>query len=199
MQNSGMYKDIRTYWKIYDAEFRLWKLKALCGICADMPEFRFNPNHDPTNGRFTSGNFSSSAIRFSGGGASKGLTSGRESDIITTVNEEISAVGANKFLEGFSEENLNEHWNGSHNHSEQYPNFTKEQYASRALELIQSEADGKKILGYKLKDGTIARYDTKTNDYVKGHPNIGISTMFKPNRKSAYFHDRKRIEGGKTK
>lgn len=47
-------------------------------------ELRYNPYHDPTNGRFTSGqftggNFSSSAIRFSGGGASKGLTSGRKS------------------------------------------------------------------------------------------------------------------------
>lgn len=88
MQNSGMYRDIRTYWKIYDAEFRLWKLKILCGICVDMPEFRFNPNHDPTNGRFTSGNFSSSAIRFSGGGASKGLTTGGKDDIIKATTQQ---------------------------------------------------------------------------------------------------------------
>ncbi|MDE5859516.1 MAG: phage portal protein [Oscillospiraceae bacterium] len=50
-------------------------------ISDSFEELRFNPNHDPTNGQFTSnpftsGNFSSSAIRFSGGGASKGLTNG---------------------------------------------------------------------------------------------------------------------------
>ena len=111
----------------------------------------------------------------------------------------VSALGANKFSQGFSEENLNEHWGGSHDHSAEYEGFTKEQYAARALELIQSAADGKNILGYKLKDGTIIRYDVKANDFVKGRPDIGIATMFKPKSKAQYFHNKKRLEGGVTK
>ena len=122
-----------------------------------------------------------------------------ENSGIIKSSAEISAVGANKFEKGFSEHNLVEHWGGTHDHSAEYPGYTKEQYAERALELVQSAADGKNILGYKLQDGTIARYDVKTNDYVKGHPNIGVSTMFKPKRKTAYFHDRKRIEKGTVK
>ncbi len=122
-----------------------------------------------------------------------------ENSGIIKSSAEISAVGANKFEKGFSEHNLAEHWGGTHDHSAEYPGYTKEQYAERALELVQSAADGKNILGYKLQDGTIARYDVKTNDYVKGHPNIGVSTMFKPKRKTAYFHDRKRIEKGTVK
>ena len=122
-----------------------------------------------------------------------------ENSGIIKSSAEISAVGANKFEKGFSEHNLVEHWGGTHDHSAEYPGYTKEQYAERALELVQSAADGKNILGYKLQDGTIARYDVKTHDYVKGHPNIGVSTMFKPKRKTAYFHDRKRIEKGTVK
>lgn len=56
-------------------------------------ELRFNPNHDPENGQFTSGqfangNFSSSAIRFSGGGSSKGLTTGGKDDIIKATAQQ---------------------------------------------------------------------------------------------------------------
>ena len=74
------YKDIRAYWEIYAAEFRLWKLKMLSGIYENMPEFRFNPNHDPTNGRFTSG----------GGSSSKDLTGGKVGGIIKS--EEVSQL-----------------------------------------------------------------------------------------------------------
>lgn len=73
------YKDIRAYWEIYAAEFRLWKLKMLSGIYENMPEFRFNPNHDPTNGRFTSG-----------GSSSKDLTGGEVGGIIKS--EEVSQL-----------------------------------------------------------------------------------------------------------
>lgn len=72
------YKDIRAYWEIYAAEFRLWKLKMLSGIYENMPEFRFNPNHDPTNGRFTSG----------GGSSSKDLTGGEVGGIIKATKQQ---------------------------------------------------------------------------------------------------------------
>jgi len=108
----------------------------------------------------------------------------------------VSAFGENHFKEGFSPENLEKHWVGNSSHSAQYPEFTKEQYAQRALELVQSAADGKNILGYKTSDDVIVRYDVKENDYVKGHPQRGIFTMFKPDSKAAYFHSRKLKDGG---
>lgn len=111
----------------------------------------------------------------------------------------ISALGENKFECGFTPENLDRHWGGVSDHSEEYPEFTKEQYGQRALELVQSAADGKNILGYKLSDGTVVRYDVKTYDFVKGHPKYEIYTMFKPSSKSNYFHRKKRDEGGIVK
>lgn len=116
----------------------------------------------------------------------KTVDKSENSDIIKS-SAEISAVGANKFEKGFSEHNLAEHWGGTHDHSEQYPGFTKEQYAQRALELIQSAADGENILGYKNARGQVARYDVKNNDYVIGRPAQGIATMFKPSDGRKYF------------
>lgn len=113
-------------------------------------------------------------------------------------SDEISAVGANKFEKGFSKHNLDEHWGGTHDHSAEYPGYTKEQYAERALQLVQSEADGKNILGYKNSNGQIARYDVKTNDYVIGRPSEGIATMFKPKRERQYFMDLMEDENEKT-
>ena len=106
-------------------------------------------------------------------------------------SDEISALGRNEFVRGFSEHNLNEHWGGSHDHSSEYPGFTKEQYSARALELVQSAADGENILGYKNSVGQVARYDTNTNDFVIGRPSEGIATMFKPKRGKQYFTDLK--------
>lgn len=113
-------------------------------------------------------------------------------------SDEISTLGRNEFVRGFSEHNLNEHWGGSHDHSSEYPGFTKEQYSARALELVQSAADGENILGYKSSDGKIIRYDVKENDFVKGNPNIGIATMFKPKAGVRYFNNKKQVEGGTT-
>lgn len=122
------------------------------------------------NGRWTSG----------GGNISeKPLTSERESGKIQS-SPKPSATGANKFEKGFSKHNLNEHWGGTHDHSKQYPGWTKEQYAQRALELVQMPADGVKILGFLDRDGGIVRYDPISNDFVKGYIDGGIATMYKP-------------------
>lgn len=64
--------------------------------------------------------------------------------------------------------------------------------------LVQSAADGENILGYKSSDGKIIRYDVKENDFVKGNPNIGIATMFKPKAGVRYFNNKKQVEGGTT-
>lgn len=94
---------------------------------------------------------------------------------------------------------MDDHFGGSHDHSKEYPGWTKKQYAKRALELIQSPADGKNILGYRIGTSTVVRYDIRTNDYVKGSPETGIATMFKPKKGSKYFHERYREEHGEVK
>lgn len=98
-----------------------------------------------------------------------------------------SATGANKFKMGFSSKNLADHWKGGNSdHSKQYPGMTKEQYAKKALELVQKPVGGN-ILGYKNSKGQVARYDSSTNDYVIGIPKKGVATMFKPKAGQKYF------------
>jgi len=113
----------------------------------------------------------------------------------------LSATGANTGLLGFTTRNLNRHFGvGEKNdHSGQYPQFTKEQYAQRALELASSPV-GKNVLGYKalrgIFKGSIVRYDILTNDWVRGTPS-GIATMFKPDDGAAYFERIKIVETGR--
>ncbi len=57
--------EIRAEIEIADAEYILWKLKNEYG--ENVSEFRYNHNHDPTTGKFTSGN------------SFKGLTTGKKS------------------------------------------------------------------------------------------------------------------------
>lgn len=106
------------------------------------------------------------------------------------AQESVSATGKNHFTQGFTDYNLNRHFGGGgkSDHSDQYPGYTKEQYAQRALDLVQSRADGKRILGYKTPKGEVVRYDTATNDYAKGFPHGGIKTMFKPDDGKKYFY-----------
>ena len=109
----------------------------------------------------------------------------------------ISATGANKFENGFTEKNLEAHWNGSkkaHFHKNEYPEWTKEQYALRALDLIQKPVGGD-IYGYKNAKGQIIRFDAAANDFVVGTPNKGIVTMFKPKEGKAYFDRLNEREG----
>lgn len=46
------------------------------------------------------------------------------------------------------------------------------------------------------KNGQICRYDKTTDDFVKGRPNEGIATMFKPKAGEEYFKRRLAKEGG---
>ncbi|MCL2357028.1 MAG: hypothetical protein FWC70_07710 [Defluviitaleaceae bacterium] len=94
------------------------------------------------------------------------------SEVGTLANP--SATGANPDLPGFTQENLDEHWES---HKKEYPNLTKEEYAQRALDLARSPA-GATILGFKGKNGSVARFDKNAGDFVQGF-NTGIATMFK--------------------
>ncbi len=78
--------DTRARISIEDAEYRLWKLRNDFGA-DDSPEVRYNHNHDPTSGRFTSGGFGSSAKVFSdikvfSNGGAKSIDKSEKSGII---------------------------------------------------------------------------------------------------------------------
>jgi hypothetical protein len=131
------------------------------------------------------------------------LTDGGESDNIELRDPSyISARGPNEFKRGFSQANLVAHWEGEydekgrviiHSHKEEYEkrHMTMKQYAERALNLIQSPCN-EHIDGYKTADGTIVRFDRRTGDFVKGHPDKGIKTMFEAEQK--YFEAHKKDE-----
>lgn len=101
----------------------------------------------------------------------------------------MSAKGVNKFSKGFSKENLKEHFN---NHGHQYANMTAEDYNNYALDLIQQPVSND-VLEYKTTKGAVVRYKVSTNDYVKGYPNTGIATMYKPkgNKLKGYAYYKK--------
>lgn len=104
----------------------------------------------------------------------------------------VSASGPNKFLKGFSKQNLSVHW---FTHKDEYPGLSKKEYSERALSLIQKATD-KNVLGYKTADGKVVRYDKKQNDIVMGKPQDGISTMFKPHSKEKYYKSQRDRDGG---
>lgn len=95
-------------------------------------------------------------------------------------------LGANKFKQGFSQENLDNHWDGGINpkgvpmnsHKHEFKGMTKEEYGRYALDLVQKPVGGD-ILGHVNKDNQIVRFEKNTGVFVKGDPNIGIAACFK--------------------
>ena len=154
-------------------------------------EKRFNHNHDPKNGRFTSGDGS---VLTSGGGG--GTIPVRDCAKIRQLTE-IDDTAAHILVKGFVEPDLTNHWEGSdhaHSHKDQYKGMTKEQYAQRAQELAEMPVGGN-IRGFAiLNQNVIVRYDVKNNDFVMAHIHQGVITMFKPDRKADYFSGEYRKE-----
>ena len=168
-------------------------------------ELRYNHNHDE-KGRFCSGRggsrLSSSSEKklYSNGGANpeKSVDKSEKSDKISS--DEVSATGTNLLKKkGFpNKQKLNNHWQNGRTHQDEYTSdgiTTKEQYEKRGVQLAESAADGKKILGYKTKEGHICRYDVVKNDYVKADINKGLRTLFKPDNGIDYYNDMKSKEG----
>jgi hypothetical protein len=112
--------------------------------------------------------------------------------------KDINPTGENLWLPGFTQINLDKHFGSglTSDHSDQYPNFTKEQYAMKALTLARSAVNNG-VEGYMathgLFKGSIVRYDTSTNDWVRATPR-GITTMFKPKDSYAYYKLINKIE-----
>ena len=76
--------------------------------------------------------------------------------------------------------------------------MTAEEYNRRALDLVQSPVS-KDVLGYKTMDGAVVRYRISTNEFVKGYPQGGIATMYKPKgdpkKGLQYYQNQKKKEG----
>ena len=86
------------------------------------------------------------------------------------------------------------HWKNGRTHQSEYPELkTPQDYEQYALALIEKPTGGD-ILGHVDKNGVIIRYNKATNDFVKGHPDLGIRTMFKPADGLQYYLDQKRSD-----
>lgn len=103
-------------------------------------------------------------------------------------NVKLSPDGENHFtVRGFrSIQKLNNHWKDHGNEYEMDGITTKKAYLKRALTLVESKTGGN-ILGHVDGKGNVIRFDKEKNDYVKGNPTRGITTMFKPSEGKAYY------------
>lgn len=183
-------------WKYQDRDGNgQWGASRL-GKGGVKPQFRVDPA-ETGGGELFGGSGKGGS---SGGKSGKKVDKSEKDDIIKP--EDVSATGENELrVKGFpSKQKLNNHWRNGRTHAEEYkPDgiTTKEQYEKRGVELAESAADGKRILGYKTKEGFICRYDVKKNDYVKADINKGLRTLFKPTEGIDYFNYWKGKEGVK--
>jgi len=114
----------------------------------------------------------------------------------SAATAKFSATGTNQSIPGMTTKNLNKHWGGASDHSNEYPGLTKEQYAERSLALARSEIGGD-IIGYRAEDGAVVRYDKSENDWVKAY-GTGPATLFKPVRGEDYYNENMIEDGGTT-
>ena len=120
----------------------------------------------------------------------KGSTTSKKPAKITT-----SAQGANVFTKyGFMNPNKEK---AHEKHLSEFGNITMEQYIARGMALVQMPVGGD-ILGHKDKNEIITRYNVRTNEFVKGRPDRGIYTFYKPKDKKKYYDvmKRKDLENG---
>lgn len=143
----------------------------------------FNENHDPDNGQFTS----------EGGSTSGG----------SNAKIEVSPTGVNKFkVRGFkNKQKLMNHWKNGRSHGEEFPEFsTAKEYEQAALKLIEMPVGGN-VLGHADAHGNVIRYDKDTNIFVKGDPQKGIRTMYRPPDEEKYYISQREEDmkyGGKS-
>lgn len=119
-----------------------------------------------------------------------------------TASGEPSPDGVNTFaVKGFrNAQKLNNHWENGRTHKEEYRKdgiLTKKAYEERAVELLESPVGGD-IRGHIDGQGNVIRYDAKTNDFAKGNPEKGVTTMFKPDDREKYYDEmrKKDLENG---
>ena len=103
----------------------------------------------------------------------------------------ISAYGANTFVvRNFKSKAIsNNHFNKHKKEFYEDGITDTETYLKKSLELLESECDGKNILGFLYPDGRLARYDVKKEYFAVGNPYRGVYSMFKATRGKAYYDE----------
>lgn len=73
-------------------------------------------------------------------------------------------------------------------HSSDYPGYSKEDYVSRASELLNTSVSDD-VLGFTDSTGFVYRYDIANNDFAVGHFEGAISTLYKPTKGIEYYKE----------
>jgi len=86
------------------------------------------------------------------------------------------------------------YWTSDYNEIEHFIRHGEElgyddidEYSSAAVRFAQSKEKG--ILSFKLKDGTIVKYNPRTNEFIIISGNGKIVTYFKPDDGKDYYDD----------
>jgi|GEM_PF-3946872 len=100
---------------------------------------------------------------------------------------------------GWSELNLKKHFGSGKksDHSSEYPGWSQDQYRDWSILLLENEPDGVRLLGFET-DELVYRHFKPTNDFAIEGKKTKIITMFKPVKRTAYFHgEARKIHRGK--
>ena len=178
-------------------------MRVSCKLVLTLSNLKNNKTHDTLDSKKDWITINGIPVPIDENGNLKGSIGNKinkQSNKGNTKVDNLNSTGANPNLPPFTEKSLDRHFGSGEksDHSVQYPEYTKEQYAQRALELAQSEVGGD-IDGYKATKGSnansIVRYDKITNDWVRAYPSTGVATLFKPNNGHEYFQ---KIKGYET-
>ncbi|MCL2675214.1 MAG: hypothetical protein FWE84_01305 [Firmicutes bacterium] len=81
----------------------------------------------------------------------------------------------------------NNFWDHFERHGEEMGFDTPEQYSTAASQFANNS--GKGIQEFKAKNGSVYKYDPKTNEFMIIDKNGKIVTYFEPDRGEQYFED----------
>ena len=96
--------------------------------------------------------------------------------------EKISAKGKNERCKGFAQ-GTTARYKSSEKHMVDYGHMTSSEFEKHAQDLLEKACD-ENIRGYRLKDGSICRFNWQTGEYAKGYPGAHLRSCFFPRSKS---------------
>ena len=92
--------------------------------------------------------------------------------------EKISANGKNVRCKGFKHKGTAS-YKASNKHKADYKDMTEDEFEKHAQDLLEKACD-ENIRGYKMKDGSICRFNWQTGEYAKGYPGGNLRSCFFP-------------------
>ena len=96
--------------------------------------------------------------------------------------EKISAEGKNERCKGFAK-GTTAGYKSSEKHTKDYGHMTSAEFEKHAQDLLEKACD-ENIRGYRMKDGSICRFNWQTGEYAKGYPGAHLRSCFYPRAKS---------------